>query len=82
MGKALQDVPSTQPDSAPPEPPCPGESQIVLYVSGGESFRLHAYRFVETSKGLLPETFPFSQTRPREGSFPNDVAIARNVTCP
>jgi hypothetical protein len=74
-------------EAAPPEPPCPGESQTVLYVSGGESFRIHAYRFKETTARdgtprFLPETTPFSQTQPRQGSFPNDVAIARNVTCP
>jgi len=69
-------------EANPPPPPCAGESQVVLYVPGGESFRVHAYRFEETSKGLLPDTSPFSQTKPRQGSFPNDVAIARNVTCP
>jgi hypothetical protein len=58
-------------------------SEVVLYVPGGEANRIHAYRVVQTSKGLFPEAKAFSQTEKRKGTFPNDAAVAQLAgSCP
>jgi hypothetical protein len=58
-------------------------TEVVLYVPGGEANRLHAYRVVETGKGLLPEAKSFSKTSKRKGTFPNDAAVAQLTgSCP
>ena len=57
--------------------------QVVLYVPGGESNRVHVYRMVQAKKGLLPEQKGFSATERRKATFPNDAVIAQIAgTCP
>jgi hypothetical protein len=55
----------------------------VLYVPGGESNRVHAYRMIDGSRGLSPEAKGFSATERRQGTFPNDAVVAQIAgTCP
>jgi hypothetical protein len=53
---------------------------MVLYVPGGEANKIHAYRI---SGRLFPERKAFSVTEKRQGTFPNDAAVAQIAgTCP